>query len=354
VVGSAFYVHTFGKWTDMKTGLLALLGCVSWCVVGGGLARAETVSNSPYIDSLKEEMREDGQPTESTPVPGVPDPYIQAAKERLKSSSSSTGGAGESYTEELKAELPPAPSSSYTEEMKARLEPAPADSAIQAVLEGRSDLKAKKVGEVHHAAGLRMGWSAGRSVTSSTGLQAFESMYGEGKPLEFDLFYEYQPWRSDWLGSVGFFGQAGVGYYSGTGTFQFRVHQAGTTDGTFDSKSRTKFQFFSIPVSLGVAYRLNLLKFVRPFVMAGGSAVGFYEQRNDGHDANTATSFGYYLSGGINIPMDWISASASWDLYAEHGVKHYYLSLAYNKNQTFTGDLRFDVSSVYGGFTFEF
>jgi hypothetical protein len=323
----------------------------------GAAAFAEDATVSPYIDQLREEMKDKGQPTADLKRDdSQPDPYIQNLKQKMREKDAKSAQPEESYTERLKQELgpePKTPSGSYTEQEKARLGPDQTGGAIAAVKEGRSELHAKKIGEIHNAVGMRMGASITRDITAANSLQAFSNIYGSNFAPDLTLFYEYQPWHSEWYGNIGLFGQLGLGYYHGNGTFQFPVHNA-TTGGTFGNVSDTKFQFFTVPVTLGADYRFNLFRLVRPFVMAGATAVGFYEDRNDGGDSHTADSFGYYASGGVNILLDWISSGASWDLYAEHGIKHYYVTLDYSRLQTVSGSVNVTVSGLYGGLTFEF
>lgn len=324
----------------------------AWILSGGAL-RADEPSISPHIDEIRQEMKEKGE-SATTQAPrdsGVVDPYIQSLKANAAVGKEPT----ESYTEELKKDLgqEPAAGGSYSDQVKSQIGPDTREGAIEALNAGRSELHEQRVGEVHSAAGFRVGLSLTPDITAASSLQPFNSIYGSNWPIDITAFYEYQPWHSEWFGNIGFFGQVEVGYYHGAGTYQYQVHNA-DTGGAVTGSSNTAFQFFTVPITLGVNYRFNLFRYFRPFAMAGVTGVGFYEDRNDGGPTHTADSRGLYFSGGVNILMDWVSKSASWDLYAEHGIQHYYLTVDYSHVQTVSGDVSFNVSGVYAGFTFEF
>jgi hypothetical protein len=308
-------------------------------------AGADGASISPYIDRLRQEMK--AQPAE----PGVPDPYIESLKRKMPDGGKEESSEG--YTEKLKKDLGQSPSAGYTDDLKAKLGPSKEGGAIEALKEGKSELHARMEGEIHHAMGLRVGASPSNNVTSASGAQAFNTIYGNSFPVNMSVFYEYQPWHSEWFGNIGFFGEGGFSYYEGSGIYQFIPHNA-DGGGNFNAQSGTTFHFISIPLSVGLDYRFNLARLFRPFVMAGGTLAGFYEDRNDGGPIHTAISAGFYYAVGVNILLDWVSSRASWDLYSEHGIKHYYLTAGYDGVQTLTGDVHYTVNGFYGGFTFEF
>jgi hypothetical protein len=317
------------------------------------LAHAEE-SQTPYLDQLRKEMSERGEPTTNQPT----ESYTESLKRKLKNDDAQRGqsDASEGYTDrvkkELDAEKPEVKEKSYTDQEKSRLGPGNNDSAIQAVKEGRSELHAKRTGEIHHAAGLKFGPSLVHDISAASALRSFDSVYGANYAYDFQLFYEYQPWHSEWYGNLGFFGLVGVGYYHGQGAFQFNL--TGASGQNFGERSRTKFQFIAVPVVAGLNYRFNLLRVLRPFVMVGPAVIGYQETRNDGGDDRSGDSRGLYFSGGVSLLLDWLSGKSTWDLYAEHGVKHYYLSVDYSRLSTFSGDVSYTVSGVYAGLTFEF
>jgi hypothetical protein len=340
------------------------LGCVIAAtlatLVSPYFAYSEEKPVSPYIDQIRREMderdrakRDNSEPTDSS---NTVDPYLQSVRKKLDREKPQSETSSESYTEQQKKLLAapknPTGSESYSDQEKAKLAPESNPSAIQAVKEGKSELHARRSGEIHNAAGIRIGPSLTHDVTASTGLRPFNDIYGSNAQPDVELFYEYQPWHSEWYGNLGIFGQTGVGYAHGKGVFQFPV--ANPSANTKDTSSSTTFQFFTVPVTVGLNYRFNLFRYLRPFVMAGPSEIIFYEGRSDGQDGHTARSTGFLATGGVSILMDWISGQSSQDLYSSNGIKHYYLSIDYSRLSTFSGDVRVTVSGIYAGFTFEF
>ena len=214
---------------------------------------------------------------------------------------------------------------------KAKIEPQPEGGAIQSYWEGRSELKARKVGEIHHAFGLRYGHSPTRTITAESGTQLrnFNDVYGSIYAPDISVFYEYQPFHSEWLGSLGFVGMIGMTYLYGKGQFSTQLTLPG--GGNSPLLSGTRFQFFMVPATVGVNYRFNLLRLFRPYLFVGASEIGFLEMRTDQVAGNRGHSEGYILSAGVSILLDWISRSETWDLYGTFGIKHYYLSIDYTR-----------------------
>jgi len=330
---------------------LALLA-LAWLPTQAKSAQVET----PYIDELRQELGE----MESAPQGS----YIESIKKKLDETPEGEAPGTSSYINELKAEDPEkyAPAieapKSYTEEVRGQLEKKEESGAIQAVLEGRSELELKREGDIHNAFGFRYGTVLTRNITvgGATAAQDFDTMYGSNYAPDVTLFYEYQPFHSEWLGNIGVLGMLGGAFYNGNGRFQVRLENPLTADATdfFSEQSNTRFQLYAFPFTLGLNYRFNLFRVLRPFVMAGGTAIGLMELRNDG----MGTKFGYSMSatfgGGVSLLLDWFSRASSWDLYSSFGIKHYYLTVDYQQMLPLLGDVRYAVSGVMAGFTFEF
>lgn len=314
-------------------------------------ARADDPQSvSPYIDSLKRGMKEPGASSDS-------DGYTQGIQSKLKAKDSKAAApSDESYTEQLKKEIGPSKSdsTSYTEQQRSVMEPHKDGGAIDAVKEGHSDLHARFIGDVHNAAGFRFGYSLARTITASA-IQGtdFSTIYKSEFLPDFAMFYEYQPWHSETWGSLGFMVSAGLGIYKGSGVFQF-VLQYPDGSGPVSGTSRVASQLFDVPLTFGLDYRLNLFKYFRPFATVGPTLIAVYEQRNDGGDAHSSDARGIFASAGVSILMDWVSSRAHWDLYAEHGVQHYYLTLEYDQTSTFSGPVTVTASGAFAGLTFEF
>jgi hypothetical protein len=340
----------------------ALSWVLTMLVMAGPAWAEQPASPSSYLDEIRQELKaQDAEKKGDAPSEGGS--YTESLKKKLQEKDAASGAAtGESYSEQLKRELEEDSSGaktgdSYTDREKLKLEPKTEGGAIQAVREGRSELKGKRVGEIHHAGGIRVGAAVTRDITATSevgSVVAFGDIYGEkGYAPDVTLFYEYQPWHSEWFGSFGLAASLGFSYFKGTGIFA--VANLRNPDGDlFPSKSRVDTQFFAIPVTVGLNYRFNLLRILRPFVMAGPSLIGFYETRSDEQGSHYASSRAYYVSGGVSILLDWLSREASWELYAEHKIQHFYLTVQYDRLTSFSSPVDFVASGVFGGLTFEF
>jgi hypothetical protein len=308
-------------------------------------AFAADESVSPYIDNLKEGL-----------APPSTESHIEALQKQQRDRGEVNEGY-EGYVEELRRTDGEAsqPAQSFIEAEKKKLTPKSSDGAIAAVHEGRSSLKARIEGEINHAIGFRYGVSPTRSISAEAGTQLrdFDSVYGSKYAPELALFYEYQPFHSEWLGNVGIFGSAGVGFFRGNGSFKIQLTNP-VTGNPFPVQSNTSFTFVEIPVTVGLNYRFNLARILRPFVMAGPTLIGYIESRDDQVSGNRGTSRGLLVVGGVSIFLNWLAPGSTWDLYAQHGVKHYYLTIDYSRLTTFQGAVDFQVSGLSAGLTYEF
>jgi len=325
-------------------------------------------SPQPYIDQLKKEIseksRESGETVTPEPETGEPDPYLQSIKKKLETTAPSPP-LEESYTARIKAkeltkpEVPPESIDSvepFISQEKSKLEPREEGGAIQAFHEGRSELQPKKVGKIRHAFGIRYadGNLLTRSFTSSSQLRGFNEVYGSTYSPDITLFYEFQPFHSEVFGNIGIVSMLGLAYFQGRGQFAVALPIPGGGGTLFPTKSDTKFQFFEVPVTVGINYRLNVLRYVRPFVFAGPTAIGFAEMRNDPIEGSRGACFGMLFSGGVSILLDWVSPGSAWALYSGLGIQHYYLTAEYSQLATFAGNVNFSVSGFTAGLTFEY
>ncbi len=284
----------------------------------------------------------------------------QKAKEKEKSEASHSS---DSYINDLQRENPNLKpkagnevEESYSEKERKKLAPKSDQGAIQATLEGKSELKEKKVGNISRSFGLRYGLaSLTKEYSYGSGAPPvnFNELYGKNYAPDASLFYEIQFFHSESLGSLGLVGLAGVGYNSGTGVLSKPLNDP-RTGGTFSSTSQTNFQFFSFPAAIALNYRLNLLNYVRPYLMIGPSAVGYWEQRSDASANNFGLSSSLYMSGGVAFLLDWISKSSDWGLYFVHGIHHTYITVDYIQLVPIGGFLRFASSGIFAGLTFEY
>lgn len=307
----------------------------------------------PFIDELKKDLPEKEQDRTGS--------FIESERRALEAQKKEEEEAEdqESYSEKLKrTEIPEREidRGSYTEREKRKLAPEKRESAIQALKEGRSELKPRIDEKINHAFGLRYGVSLTRDITASEEMQGtvFSSMYGSTYAPDLSIFYEFQPFHSEWYGNIGFFGKLGFSFFQGYGQFSFPVPRPVGQSGTFPSGSPTRFQFFVIPATIGIDYRFNLLRFIRPYVMVGPNLIGYIENRNDDKPSKRGFSRGLDFTVGAAFLLNWLSSGGSWDMYLDNGIKKFYLTVDYSRLSTIGGDVRFTVQGVTLGFTFEY
>lgn len=315
-------------------------------------------SNQPYIDQRKRELQEqdaedaeDGEPPEAGSYierrqkelgpPPEQGSYIDREKKRIREE-----GPAE--------EAPYVSEEAYIERRKKELGPlATPRSAIQELKEGRSELKAEKNMDVNFAAGFKVGANRSVGITSGSSARPFAEVYGTNWNPDITFFGEWQPVHSEWFGSLGLVAGVGVSRYKGTGTFELELKDPKTNE-AFPAESRTNFEFFTLPVSVGVNYRLNLFRILRPFVQVLPTAIGYWESRSDEKKGHRGYSIGSIFSGGVALNMDWFSKAMSWDIYAASGIKRTLLTVEYQQMLSFSGGVSVDVSGVFAGFTFEY
>ena len=325
----------------------------------------ETKSVQPYIDQLKQGMPKESGAVE--PSANETDPYIQSIKNRLKEKETGTPSS-ESYIDQLRRTDPATrprgeKDQTYTEELKSKLPQKDTDGAIKALKEGKSDLHANYEGEIHNAFGLRVGVSYVRNYKALNGTQAadFSSIYNNSSWIpNLGIFFEYQPFHSEWFGNLGLASSLDVVVHRGFGTFSGTVPRGQQIEhpeaagGPIPGQSQTKVQLYTIPLFVGLNYRFNLFRYLRPYVQAGPTAVLFIESRSDKVSGNRNISNGLLLSAGVNILLDWIDKSSTWSLYETGGVKHFYLTVDYSRLSTIGGDVRMTASGLALGLTYEF
>ena len=181
--------------------------------------------------------------------------------------------------------------------------------------------------------------------------RTYSSFYGDGYVPDLEFFYETQPFHGEWLGSLGLFGQLGVSWQRANGSFAHVI--ANPDGGDFGDDSGTRFTFVTVPATVGAVYRLNLLRFARPYVKAGVSVIGYAEARSDDRDTLWGNSRGYMTGAGIAFPVDFLDSVASWSSYEAHGVQRNCITVDYQRLKTLSGALDFAVSGFSVGLLFE-
>ncbi len=315
----------------------------------------DAVPSQPYIDQIKLEM----EPKPPSSFSGAS--YTEEVKKKLESENPALKGADESYIDYLREQNPSLRSKSseetYLEAEKAKLKPKNEIGAIQAVQEGKSGLQLKKPGAISQAFGLRYGVSSidrKLSYSGSSDHIDFKSLYGKNYAPEFSFLYEYQLGHSETFGSLGLIGILGVGIFSGTGQLSIQLEDPRSPGTYFSTQSQTTFQLFSFPATVGLSYRFNLFHFLRPYLMVGPTATGFWEIRSDSKPNDLALSYSAYASVGVAILLDWMSQATNWGLFSEHGIHHSYLTVDYIQIIPIGGKVRVQSTGVFAGFTFEY
>jgi hypothetical protein len=304
-------------------------------------------SRAAEEDSIIDQVRRE------SPAPGleVGESYTEKEKKRLgpaeeqeslistiRKDSGSAGDSGEGYTARRKQELPPEEAS---------------ESAVEAVRAGHAEVRAKKAPRQGSAFGMTISVKQDRTVTANASAvyRGYSSLYGSGYVPDFQFFYETQPFHGEWLGSIGLFGQFGFGWQSAYGTFEHSI--SNPDGGTFNATSGTKFTFVTLPASVGAVYRFNLLRFARPYVKAGGTLMGYAENRSDDRGTLWGNSRGYVVGAGVAFPFDFLDSEASWSMYEAHGVRRNCLTVDYQRFETISGALDFSISGISLGLLFE-
>lgn len=341
----------YGVWIAAARRRLRVLPVLGLIFFGFSSA-AETPT--PYLDQLKANLDREAERAKK-PVDAAG--YSARERQRLEKVEEteldeSDAERSRSYTERLQKHLPPASEAGgYSSRQRAVLGPDPSEpGAIARLKAGKEDLEFKRPGDIHHAVALKLGVTRDYQVTAGTiaaTASSFDRIYGKSWYPDFTMHYEYQPFHSEWAGSIGAFGQVGFASFKGFGQF-------GVDLGVGTTESRTQFRFWMVPVTAGLNYRFNLASLIRPYVMLGATAIGYIESRNDGRDSYRGYSKGFTAIGGVAILLDGLSQSGSWDSYDSLGFKHSYLTIEASRMETFDSAIDFSISGVTAGFTFEY
>ncbi len=321
----------------------------AWAILK--IAHSEQVEPSssdtvqPYIEQLKKKIAaEDAKNGTSTPQSATS--YIEEQKKLLPPEKN---GPTESYSESLKKKLKTEEDSKdYSEKEKAKIPAEDSESVITKVKEGRDAIAFKKKGEPQYAASFKLGLSPGMQVFVNNGTPSntFSAIYGSNWNPDVWLHFEHLLTNSYWLGSLAGTVDFGVNYASGYGVLAFPF------DGS--TQSQTRFSFVQVPFLLGIDYRLNLMKYVRPYVGASVGTMTYAEIRNDGQKNKGGISGIYSVSAGASLLLDFMDKNTSRESYLSSGLQHVYLFAEYTYLNTFTGNVTFRRGGLYAGFMFEF
>ena len=310
-------------------------------------ASALGVTETPYLDAVKESLKDEGEGTSF--IEGVQkdletgpqtssENYTEALYERLKQKDSDEEQVSdsESYTESIRSSLKSegkddVEATSYSEQLK----------------KGEIKLKPRIDEKVRFFFGMNFSAYGSRSVSGGTYLQdSYENVYGNGYVPELDLLFEWQPLHSEWVGSLGLVFNSGISFVDAPGKFKTPVSG-------FSSLSRTWFNFLTVPALVGVSLRWNTLRFIRPYGIVAGGPLAILETRGDSQKNKRAVLLQWMVTAGLNLRLDDFSKSLRWSMYDSTGIKHTYLAVEYRYTQTLQSALDLRSSGVYVGFGFE-
>ena len=299
-------------------------------------------TGSSYTERMKKKIGvQDEERARKTGVPTDYSPIEALQRSDLEKQKTQGSAATSSYTEQLQTQLGKRDDAQ--------------DSAIARVQRGETELRFKRSLDIRHAAGFRVSALLDSQISAASDFQvrSFSAVYGGSIPRSFGLFYERQFLHSELWGSLGLQGNLNLSFVEGRGAFGSALRND-ATGVEFPVETDVVFKFFTLPANLALNYRLNLLHFVRPFVQAGPTLIGYVEARSDEQNFKWGYSPGLNLQGGASILLDWISRDAAWNLYDSSGIKHIYLTLEYSRLTSFGQTVSFSVSGVYAGLTFEY
>ena len=174
----------------------------------------------------------------------------------------------------------------------------------------------------------------------------FHDNYAASTSPALMLDYEWQRWRTD-LGKIGLRAGSGLFLAQGNGHFVGGVN-AGLTP-------KEVFTFVTIPINLGLIYRMNFGRrqlFV-PYVEGGGTIFSFTEMRDDSKPPKFGAAPGAYAAAGMAFNMTYFDALSRIQLDREYWISAIYLKAEYRQLIAFS---RYDFTSplVNGGFCMEF
>lgn len=311
-----------------------------------------------YTEKLREQIKkEDAEKAEKSEVKedlskDYKESYTEKLKKNLKETDAKKPSSGKSYIEELREKNPDLRPKSETESFtdKKKEEVAPTrSSSIDAIKSGKSDeLVLKRPGTPRFFISLKVEVVGTRDFTTDPDFAgaAFMDVYSPKWRPDMHVNFEYQFLRRENGASLGVFVETGVASFVGKGQFPF-------SKGTFGSAAQTEFRIYTVPAFLGVTARLNALKYVRPYVSVGAGGMLFWETRDDDKDATRVYTLGMMGSGGVNILLDGLSDRASWTLYDNIGIKHYYLNLDFTYLNVTKGPVQHHGKLAFVGLSFE-
>jgi len=189
---------------------------------------------------------------------------------------------------------------------------------------------------------VRFGFMDPPLIVSADGVTDYKTMYGSGAVPMIMFDYEWQPFSS--FGKLGV--QAGTGLAMSHGQGHFLKN---------GNEAQEKYTFLTVPLNLGVIYRLEYFKrqWIAPYVAGGGSYIGVAEMRDDGKNTLSGTPAAYGAAG-LMFSITAIDKSVAFTLDSEYGVGNLWLVAEYRYLKSFSEDLDFNGGIMSLGISADF
>ena len=172
----------------------------------------------------------------------------------------------------------------------------------------------------------------------------FDDFYGGASNIIFSYGYEWFPWIEK--GKLGLQGGVSLMYASGHGRLVASPNEP----------SVEKYTFLTVPLDLGIVYRLEWKdrQLLAPYAAGGGTYVGLVEKREDKNQPHFAGAPGFYGAAGILVNLSLLDDESGLALENEYGITNLWLSLEFKAVEVNGESFAFNNRYVSAGLAFDF
>ncbi len=172
----------------------------------------------------------------------------------------------------------------------------------------------------------------------------FDDFYPDSSNLVIGYDYEWFPFIEH--GKLGLQGGFSAMFSSGYGRLVASP----------SPQSEETFTFVTIPLTLGVVYRLEWKdkQILAPYVAGGGTYLVLAEKREDKSTPKFAGSPGFYASAGMMLNLAFLDADAGSMLDSEYGISNMWLTVEFKTVQVQASSFTFSNQYVNAGLSFDF
>ncbi|MGE3758509.1 MAG: hypothetical protein AB7H97_12175 [Pseudobdellovibrionaceae bacterium] len=169
----------------------------------------------------------------------------------------------------------------------------------------------------------------------------YEDYYGD-KPMP-GFFFDYEWMLTQKVGDISI--QTGMGFFTVTAQGRFKKD--------LSRESIEKFTLFTVPLTLGLVYRMNYWnrQFIVPYFSGGGQYIGLLELRDDNKKYYAAGSAGFTGAAGLLLNISRWGERTAFTLDSEYGVNDIWLSLEAKRIQSVKKEMDFSSNVFSLGFT---